>query len=201
MKLNRVLRPLAALVLMVAWLFAARPAFAWPDQPPEHATLSGPGLKGEIEITDQDSLVSLRLGGLEDFDRGVLAAPPPMSGEGYQITRYFYDGTFNFAHLTYYPDPAGGPGYVHWQDGPDLSGDHTPYDGQWLYATPAGEAALKRLLAGLSASPPASSAPAPPRSLTSEVSAEPLIVLIGLMAAALAGSVLALRRKPARVRA
>jgi hypothetical protein len=200
MTLKRILSTLATLVALSAWLLASpHPALAWPEEPPEWATVSGPGLKGEIKITDEETLAALKLGALEDFDRGALAAPPNVSGPGYQITRYFYKGTFNFAQLTYYPDPAGGTGYLYWQDGPDLDGDPTPYNGQWLYATPAGEAALKHLLAtGAPQQPP--SAPAPAQSLSAGPSPSVLIGLLGVIASALAASIVLLRRRPAPVK-
>ena len=123
-------------------------ALAWPNQPPDHATISGPGLKGEIEIADKEVLAALKLGVFED-----LASPqreaPPVRGEAYTIRRWFYGGEFNFATLHYYPDPAGGNGYVLWDDGPDLTGNHTEYNGQWLPVTPKGEAAMRKLLVSL----------------------------------------------------
>ncbi len=121
------------------------PALAWPDQPPDFATITGPGIVGEVKITDASLLASLALGAVEDFDQGVLEKPPEVS-EGYVISRYFYEGTFNFARLTYYPDPAGGAGYLYFEDGPQLEGSHTPFNGRWLYATPAGEVGLQRIL-------------------------------------------------------
>jgi hypothetical protein len=137
-------------------------AFAWPDQPPDFATISGPGLIGSVKITDPDQLAALKLGAVEDFELGVLFTPPHVEGAGYQITRYFYNGTFNFASLHYYPDPAGGPGYLYFEDGPDLRGNHTPYHDHWLGATPQGAVALKQLLAHIGAqngTPIESSAP------------------------------------------
>jgi hypothetical protein len=98
---------LAVLTLLILTTGAA---LAWPDQPPDRATLSGPGLTGEIEITGKENLAALKLGALEDFTHGPIAAPSV--GEGYRITRYFYEATFNFGVLRYTPDPSGGRGYV-----------------------------------------------------------------------------------------
>ena len=151
MKLIRILTLLIVLLVLTSMSVLAAP-LAWPDQPPDKAFISGPGLKGEVEITDQKTLEALRFGGMEDFEAGVLPEAPKVSGEGYKITRYFYDGGFNFATLHYYPDPAGGRGYVYWEDGPDLVGDHTPYNNQWLYAKSDGEAVLQNQLKTLGAS-------------------------------------------------
>ena len=126
-------------------------AFAWPDQPPDRATISGPGLNGETDITDKDVLAAMKLGVLEELEAPQTEAPQ-VSGEGYTIRRWFYGGEFNFATLHYYPDPAGGNGYVRWDDGPDLTGDHTPYNGRWLRITERGEAAVQKVLVGLGVS-------------------------------------------------
>ncbi len=140
-----------SILVNVLLLTTAGIVLAWPDQPPDRATISGPGLQGGIEITDKDMLAALKLGAFEDLEHGPIAAPQ-VNGEGYTIKRWFYDGTFNFATLRYYPDPAGGRGYVQWEDGPDLSGDHTPYNGQWLRTTSQGEAAMQKLLTSLGVS-------------------------------------------------
>ncbi len=134
--------------VMVFLLATTGVALAWPNQAPDRATISGPGLKGEIEITDKEVLAALKLGVFEDLEGPQLEAPP-VNSETYTIRRWFYGGEFNFATLHYYPDPAGGNGYVLWDDGPDLTGDHTEYNGQWLRVTPKGEAAMRKLLLGL----------------------------------------------------
>lgn len=138
-------------------LLSALPALAWPDQPPDFATISGPGITGEVKITDPNLLAALALGAVEDFGRGPLAAAPKV-GAGYVITRYFYGGTFNFARLTYYLDAAGGPGYLYFEDGPDLEGSHTPFNGQWLSVTASGAAALRTIIETVA--PPPAAAPA-----------------------------------------
>jgi len=72
-------------------------------------------------------------------------------GSDYKIARFFYGGEFDFARLTYYPDPAGGRGYLYWEDGPMLQGDHTPYDEQWMYVNASAETELCSLLKQLGA--------------------------------------------------
>ncbi len=141
----------AATLVGVLLLTVTGIAFAWPDQPPDRATISGPGLNGEIEITDKDVLAALKLGVFEDLEGPQLEAPQ-VSGEGYTIRRWFYGGEFNFATLHYYPDPVGGNGYIRWDDGPDLTGDHTEYNGQWLRVTPKGETVMRKLLSSLGVS-------------------------------------------------
>jgi hypothetical protein len=127
-------------------------ALAWPESPPERATISGPGLAGEVEVTDKELLAALSLGTFENFEKGPISTPKV--GEGYQITRYFYDASFNFGRLHYYRNPTGGPGYIFFEDGPDLVGNHTMYDRKWFYATAQGDKAVQRLLKSLDVLPP-----------------------------------------------
>ncbi len=143
------MKKLAASLIIATLLLVATVgiASAWPAQPPEKATISGPGLKGEVQITDPESLRALKLGFLEDFDAGAIVAPKV--DQGYKITRWFYQGTFNFGQLRYYPGAEGQRGYVYFEDGPDIEGGPTPYDREWFYATPAGDAAMQRLLRSL----------------------------------------------------
>jgi len=198
-------RMLASALLLLALLAATTStALAWPDQPPDKATISGPGIKGDVEITDKDTLAALKLGAIEDFSRGVIAKPQ-VSGQGYKITRYFYGATFNFATLHYYPDAAGGHSYLYFEDGPGLRGSHTPFNGQWLYATAAGEAAMQHLLHGMGVIAVATALPAPVVApLASPVVADnPFLRLVWLAALAglalvVSGSVIRHRRNRAR---
>lgn len=128
-----------ALTLGFAILFAASSlAHAWPDQPPAKAFISGPGIAGQIQIADQSVLDSLRLGTFEDMQSGTLPAPAN-PGQGFHIIRYFDGGEFRFADITYYPNVAGARSMVMFQDGPQLQGDHTPYNGKWLYTNAAAD--------------------------------------------------------------
>src|SRR5919108_5584670 len=111
MKVARSLSRIIAIAAIALLTLPAYLALAWPNQPPDKATISGPGLKGEVEITDKAALAALALGTMEDFKQGPIAAP--QVGEGYVITRYFYGGTFNFARLHYYPNPSG-RSYLYW---------------------------------------------------------------------------------------
>ena len=63
--------------VMVFLLAMTGVALAWPNQAPDRATISGPGLKGEIEITDKEVLAALKLGVFED-----LEGPPARSAAG-----------------------------------------------------------------------------------------------------------------------
>ena len=148
-------------LLLALLVLAAQVARAWPDAPPDRAFISGPGLDGDIEIKDKATLEALKLGSMEDFERRSIT-PPAVSGEGYKITRYFEGGSFNFATLYYYPNPEG-PGYIFFEDGSDLVGNHTLYNNRWFYVTPQGEVAIQNLLTslGVGTTPSAVTAPVP----------------------------------------
>jgi hypothetical protein len=150
MKISRLFYSLFLLGVLGALTTAI--ALAWPEDAPDKATISGPGLKGEVEVTDKNILAVLSLGAIEDFEHGAISAPKV--GEGYQITRYFYDASFNFGRLRYYPNSAGERGYVYFEDGPDFVGDHTAYNLKWFYATPQGDAAMQSFLKSLGALAP-----------------------------------------------
>lgn len=133
----------ALVVLFGAFSFA----HAWPDQPPTSAFISGPGISGQVQITDPTVLAALRMGGLEDLNTGVVAEPVGIR-DGYQITRYF-EGSFRFADLTYSPGANGARSYVFFRDGAQLIGDHTPFNNHWLYATAQGDTVLRQYLDAL----------------------------------------------------
>jgi hypothetical protein len=137
---------IGAILLLVA---TTALVWAWPNQPPERVLISGPGIGGQVEVKDEQARAIFRLGNLEDFD-SVALAPAPGS-TGYKIVRFFYGGEFDFARLTYYPNPSGGRGYLYFEDGPDLRGDHTAYHQTWLYTTSDGEKQLRGLLTRLGA--------------------------------------------------
>ena len=187
------------LAVFVLLMLTTSLALAWPDQPPDFATISGPGLVGSVKITNPDQLAALKLGALEDFDQGALAEPPQVTGEGYQITRYFDGGSFNFASLRYYPDAAGGVGYLYFEDGPDLSGDHTPYHRHWLRARPEGEAALRQVLTQIGA--PVESPATSPVAFISRLPVTLVAVLGGVLAFVWIGLRKLLRRRTVGPRA
>ena len=119
-------------------------AFAWPEQPPTKAFISGAGIQGELQITEENVLSVLRLGGFEDFQHVVPA--PKMSAQGYKITRYFENGTFRMGDLTYYPRAMDGKGVALFQDGDMKHGDRSPYDQKWYLVLPHSEQVLQNYL-------------------------------------------------------
>jgi hypothetical protein len=144
---NRILFSVIGAILLLSATSAL--VLAWPNQPPDKVLISGPGIEGQVEVRDESARAIFRLGELEDLE-GKSPTPPRLSG-GYKIVRFFYGGEFNFAQLTYYPNPSGGRGYLYFEDGPDLRGDHTAYHQTWLYTTSDGEKQLRGLLTRLGA--------------------------------------------------
>ncbi len=135
----------ALVLVLVAALLLAQSALA--KGTPDKVTISGADLPHEIVITgDEDALNTLGLMELEDYDTLTSDAPEGISGDGYLITRFYgVRGDYvPFDQVRYYPDPAGGRGYVQYVG---VIGGSSTWDGKWLRATPAGEATLQRVIA------------------------------------------------------
>jgi hypothetical protein len=117
------------LALLVIGL--SRSAFA--KGPPDKVIVQGPGLSGEVEITDPRRLQAFGFFQFEDISQRV--DPPSDPGPGYVITRYVRDparGWIAWNRLIYYPPRGGRPGVV-WAEGLSVT---TNYDGFW-YAVSA----------------------------------------------------------------
>ena len=170
MKLYRLLIVLALSVVPTAYVFA------WPDQPPDSAFISGPGLNGDVPITDVNMLKSLCLGCFEDFN-AVVAEPE--SQERYTIHRTFYDNTFDFGVLTYVPADGG---YVRFDDGPDLVGTPTEYNGKWFRVKPEAQTQMTQLLGTLTPTTSLTSSNSTPASLNAVWLW--VVILVGVLAGA-----------------
>jgi LPXTG-motif cell wall-anchored protein len=185
---QRSLRHPLALALLAALTTVS---LALAKGPPDKLTISGPGLQGEIEVTDPALLADIGFGGLEEFDsNGRHGIPEPAVGEGYTLIRLLRNpnGTFQpWDQLRYYPNALDGRGVVFY-DG--LIGPNTSeFDGRWYFARPAGEAGMQRLLATLGVTAPVPQAlPA-----TGATTARPWLIGLGA-ALLLAGGLLHRRR-------
>ena len=120
-------------------------------------------------------------------------------GVSYELHRYFKneEGTlWDFDRVRYYSDPAGGRGYVEYVQAIGYDADPSYPEGLWFRATPAADAMLTRVLAGValaaSASSPARIAPPMPTGWTLPLT----LTLAGLLA--LGGLLFQLRPRPAR---
>jgi len=111
--------------------------------PPSSATIRGPSLNGEVEITDSVIVSGFALAAFENFEGGALDSP--QLTQGYLITTYFGKGR-PFDHFTYYLDPQGALGYVFYNG---IVNGSSEYDGKWYRVTPQGDRAIRRLLAQL----------------------------------------------------
>lgn len=151
--------------VLVAMLMLALPphmAWAWPEEPFAKIEISGPGLNGVATITEAELLGPMTIEGFMDFSRPL---PEPAGlGEGYELHRYFLnkDGSWwDFDRVMYYPDPAGGLGYVSYLEGIGYGPAHN--SGNWYRVTPEGEVAWQAVMKSIAASAPTttpSSAPA-----------------------------------------
>jgi len=102
---------------------------------PTHVMIYGPGLPGRVDITDPSRLTLLGTAQLEQVPTTIPA--PPVVGPGYAIERDSFD------RVRYYPDPAGGRGFVYYVG---IINGSSEYDGHWYYASAGGEQALRSIL-------------------------------------------------------
>ena len=96
-------------------------------------------------MTDANLLGGMTIEGFSDFSQFV--EQPEQLGEGYELHRYFKnaDGTYwDFDRVRYYPDPAGGRGYVYYAEGIGYSPAWNA--GKWFRATPEGDLTMQRIL-------------------------------------------------------
>lgn len=104
-------------------------------------TITGPNLKQTIRATDP--ALTNDFFAFADFYRAKTDAPSD-PGVGYEITRYYVDGTREtpFDSLHYYPDT----GYVYY-DG-IAGGGWSEYDGKWYTAKPEIKIVFENVLPG-----------------------------------------------------
>jgi hypothetical protein len=127
--------------LLVALLLAVGPVAA--KGPPAKVGITGPGIEGELRVTDPALLDALSFYGFNDLARRI-DAPTVTPGTGYRIYRYA-DGESAWDSLTYYPDPEGGLGYLYF-DGLNPAVGSTEGQGEWYLPSEAGAAAMRQIL-------------------------------------------------------
>lgn len=78
-------------------------------------TITGPGIKGELSLNNQDQLMKLMDAGFFD-QTNMLSQAPENLGQGYTITAHLnLDGKMTpFIEMVYYPVEADQPGYIHY---------------------------------------------------------------------------------------
>jgi hypothetical protein len=135
-------RTLSGAFLML--LLTASVALAWPEGPPDKVSISGPGIKGTVEITNKESLEGL---GPEQFmDISKSVTDPPQGTTPYEVVRYIkgFGASGAFDRLHYYPGKGGSPGRIYYVEAIGYGPSHIV--GKWFYATPQGDTAMKKLL-------------------------------------------------------
>ena len=77
-------------------------------------TISGPGIKGEVTLSDHNAMMKLEQSGF--FDQASLTNAPTGLGEGYNITAHLnLDGKLvPYVQMVYYPTNEGQAGYIHY---------------------------------------------------------------------------------------
>jgi hypothetical protein len=107
--------------------------------------ISGPGIDGNVEVTDMTLLAGLSLGEFELFNVSVIDLPS--LSEGYEIARYMEEPgqkPFHFDDVRYFPSSTEGKtGYLYFVG---IVGGQSEYDGRWYYVSERGEAAMHKLL-------------------------------------------------------
>lgn len=156
--------------------------------------ITGPNLKEAVRTTDPE--LTSEFFAFADFYQDKTKAPAD-PGVGYEITRYYVDGSreIAFDHLHYYPETS----FVYY-DG--IVNGSSEYDGEWYTARPEIKAAFESVLPGQTQSvapaaqsePSASLEPIPAKPSVLEI---PLITLMIVTAGLAVILVLAFRvRKP-----
>jgi hypothetical protein len=106
--------------------------------------VSGPGIKGEVEIDGQQSLSKLDQSGF--FDASKIVKAPEGLGEGYKITQFLImeSGPIEWQGMVYYPGAEGQDSFLYWA-GP-LNKDAPQVSDQWTIVQPAADQAFRSLL-------------------------------------------------------
>ncbi|MBI2845006.1 MAG: hypothetical protein HYX86_00525 [Chloroflexi bacterium] len=178
------------LSIFILLILTTLPALAkgWPAK----MVITGPGLPGEIEITDP-ALVEV----LSNYFVVSDAVPRPgVTSPVYEITIYLSSEKgggeiVEFIHYRYFPNPSGGRGYILYAEGMILVDGRDV--GDWFYAREEWEVAMQQIIANSSA--PSSTSPSP---LQLPFPIEPTIWLaIALAFSGLAAGVWYLKHKQA----
>lgn len=129
------------LLMVGVWILAAFVPLGAAAKGIVEITISGPGLAGEVKVTDQGTIAALsEVGG-----GGVPTNLPPGLGDEFYEIRMSIGGeagrVFATNVLHYYPDPAGGPGYVLF-----VEGGFSDAEGWWHRAPSAWDSAFRGVL-------------------------------------------------------
>lgn len=196
------MKPKFAALLIAVLSVMAIPTIASAKGTSNLIVITGPGIQGELQITDTESLEPLSMGMLETFPNALKNAPDVDPNSGYTLSRYFASlgsgGKQTYQHfdtVIFYLNPSGGPAYVYYEG---IYNGSSEYDGKWFLASRDGEQAMKRVIAAATALVPAVPAVVSVRSeLKPDISSLTIVVVAALVAALGAGA-WAMRPRPAR---
>lgn len=141
------LKPRLIVLLGLALLLSAHLALAkgvW-----NKVTISGEGLPGVIEITDEAVLQSFWMYIFQDLTQPPIN-PPQVVGSGYELRRGWVENDVftPFDMVRYYADPEGDEGYLYYVGLVNADGEadgSSEYDGNWYRVTAVGEAAMQEV--------------------------------------------------------
>src|SRR5512138_2532133 len=122
---------LALLVITISASFA----LAWPGGAPRQVSVSGPGLKGQVVVSEPALMIGL---GSEQFVDFVQPARPAAGlSNGFIVTRYTREDPSSptewVDRFAYYPHPSGGRGYVQYLGSEQGGGE--AFKDKWFYPT------------------------------------------------------------------
>ncbi len=134
----------ASAVALTVSLLTASAALA--KGAPSKVTITGPGLRGEVEITDPALLQAFSFSQFENLNQKI-EAPHVAPGVAYVVTRYAQDeeSLAPWDRVIYYSGPQGELAAV-FLEGP-IGPNSSELDGGWYQASPAGDATMRRVLA------------------------------------------------------
>ena len=140
--MNRTQRRIWFLILMIALLVI--PSTVVFAKELGLLTITGPGIKGEVSLNNQDDMMNLEQSGF--FDQARSVKPPENLGQGYNITAHLnLDGKLvPMVQMVYYPAEEGQTGYVHYTG--RLNGESLQTVDQWAQLPSPAEAALRNLM-------------------------------------------------------
>lgn len=109
--MNRIKRQLLSVILAIVILAIPTAVFA---KELGLLIITGPGIKGELTVSDESILRKLENSGFFDQSNMIKQSPENL-GQGYTITSQLnLDGNMTpFIEMVYYPVEEGQPGYIH----------------------------------------------------------------------------------------
>jgi hypothetical protein len=205
--MSKTKRPILLFAFVVALL--AIPTFVVFAKELGSLTIAGPGIKGDLTLSDHESMMNLEGSGF--FDQTAFIKPPEnlnMDG-GYSITAHLnLDGkVVPFVQMVYYPVSEDKPGYVHYTG--RLNGETLKPVDEWNMLSLSADKSFRELMtannvtlqsalvvAAVKAQEPVAPAPQPAPAPAASPAIPTSYLFIGIAAVLLlAGAGLVIRRR------